>query len=201
MNTLKEIIKSNFGFDLPISGGAGNSISNAIFFHKSDAKNYVDMEYYILKCLCQIRNIDWKMNKQELIEADNRKFDRISIETRPKKGHEGETRIESYYFNITEVMPNRKAKPQSFSQEETLKEIKNRMIQLESLNEFNKNCIGLLKNGQLFDDIDLTIEFLDIIYQDESYELFKSMMDNTKKSVMTVLSIIANQLPSETRGL
>jgi hypothetical protein len=40
---LKDIIKKDFGVELPISGGFGNSIENSIIIHKANKNNQVEI--------------------------------------------------------------------------------------------------------------------------------------------------------------
>ena len=39
--TLRELLKQDFGKDLPISGGMGNSIDNPIIIHREGINDYV----------------------------------------------------------------------------------------------------------------------------------------------------------------
>ena len=66
--------------------------------------------------------------------------------------------------------------------------------QLKTLNDFNKKCIELLRKEQLFNDSKLTMDFLDVIFKDESLPLFESMMNNKRKPIMDVLRIIGKEL-------
>jgi hypothetical protein len=42
--TLKDLLKNDFGADLPISGGFGNSIDNPIIIHRNGINDYVGTE-------------------------------------------------------------------------------------------------------------------------------------------------------------
>lgn len=104
--TLKGLLEKDFGVELPISGGFGNSIDNPIIIHKVGMNDYVGTEYFILKCLGTGRRIEWKKLKQELITHNNKKIDKIKIETRQVTESEIITQIENYYFDITECFGN-----------------------------------------------------------------------------------------------
>jgi hypothetical protein len=191
---LKELLKSDFGVDLPISGGFGNSIDNPIIIHSTDLNDYVGTEKLILNCLGKGREIEWRILKQEILSHSEKKFDKIKIETIQTTDSEIITQIENYYFDITDCVRNSRSRGNSFNEKEILEKIKKRMIQLERLNDFNKNCINLLKNEELFKDTKLTVAFLDVILNDESLPLFESMMNNKRKPIMETLRIIGKDL-------
>ena len=191
---LKDLLKSDFGVELPISGGFGNSIDNAVIIHRSGINDYVGTEHFILKCLGKGRGIEWQILGQELLNHNDQQIDKIKIETKQTTELEIITQIENYYFDITECFGNEIQLATSFNAEETLKKIKERIIELESLNDFNKKCIELLRKEQLFNDSKLTIDFLDVIFKDESLPLFESMMNNKKQPIMDVLRIIGKEL-------
>jgi hypothetical protein len=57
-----------------------------------------------------------------------------------------------------------------------------------------KKCIVLLRTEELFKDTKLTLEFLDVIFKDESLPLFKCMMENKRKPIMDILRIIGKRM-------
>ncbi len=106
---LRELIKNDFGVDLPIKGGMGNSIDNPIIIEKSGFINdYVATEYAVLKYLGLGRRIEWKTLGQQLLTHNNRTIDKIKIETKEATEEEIITQIENYYFDITECLGSRK---------------------------------------------------------------------------------------------
>ena len=80
--------------------------------------------------------------------------------------------------------------------EGAIAKIKERIIELESANEFNKKCVGLLRGGKFFEEseMDLVVKFMDVIFNDESMPLFESMMDNCRKPILEVLDIVGKKL-------
>jgi len=102
--TIREMLKEDFGVDLPIKGGSGNSIDNPVILIKTEGPNaYVDVEYAYLKYLGLGRSIEWKTLSQELVFHGDRKIDKLRIETKQHTDTEIITQIEAYYFDITEV--------------------------------------------------------------------------------------------------
>lgn len=194
--TLKELIKLDFGVELPISGGFGNSLTSPIIIHRIGINDYIGTETFILKCLGKGRGIEWKILSQELQHDNEAIIDKIKIETIELTENESITQIENYYFDITECFGNEVRQDKTFDEKWTLKQIKERIIKLEMLNDFNKKCIGLLRTEELFKDTNTTliIDFLNIIRKDESLPLFESMMENKRKPIMDVLRIIGKEL-------
>ena len=70
---LKELIKNAYGIDLPIKGGAGNSIDNPIIIERTDFNDYISIEFDVLKCMGLARKIEWKSLGQELIIEKEKK--------------------------------------------------------------------------------------------------------------------------------
>jgi hypothetical protein len=192
--TLKDLIENDFGIELPISGGFGNSIDNAIIIHRSGINDYVGTEHFILECLGKGRRIKWKILGQELLHHNNKMVDKIKLQTKEVTETELVTQMENYYFDITECFGINGQNEKTFNEEKTLREIKERIIRLADLNDFNKKCVLLLKNEKLFNDSELSTEFLEMILKDESLHLFESMMKNKRKPIMEVLRIIGKEL-------
>jgi hypothetical protein len=65
---LNDLLKTDFGIDLPISGGLGNSIDNAIIIHRSGVNDYLRTEYSILECLGKVKGIEWEVLEQALLK-------------------------------------------------------------------------------------------------------------------------------------
>ena len=191
---LKELLEADFGKKFPISGGSGNSIENALVIHNQDVSDYVGLEYYILSCLGTGRKIEWRRLGQQLVESNGRKIDKIKIETKKVTRTEVITQIENYYFDISEFFEAESARELVFDEKETLLKIKNRMEELATINDFNKQCVDLLRENKLFEDNnDLLFKFLDVILEDESITLFDSMMKHKKQPILSVLRTIGEE--------
>ena len=104
MSSLKELIKNECGVELPISGGFGSSIKDIIIVHRTDLNEYVRTEKFILECIGEIRDIEWSLLRQELHYYNEKKIDKIKIETKEKTNNEIITQIEDFYFDITDCI-------------------------------------------------------------------------------------------------
>ena len=101
---LKERLAEDFDIDFPISGGTGNSRDNAIVIHRQIPNDYTAVEYGILRCLGIGRRIEWKVIQQGVLKHIGRTLDQLKIETKETTETEVVTRIENYYFDITDCV-------------------------------------------------------------------------------------------------
>ena len=101
---LRAMLKADFGIDLPISGGTGNSRDGPVVIHYKVPNDYVAVEYTVLNCLGMGRRVEWKLLQQALIEHIGRKLDQMKIETKKTTDIEIITQIENYYFDVTECL-------------------------------------------------------------------------------------------------
>ena len=188
--TLKELLRKDFGIDLPISGGYGQSIEDPIIIQRSGINDYVGTENYILKCLGIGRGIDWNLIGQTLLKHNERYIDQMKIEARKLTDLEIITTIENYYFDVTECLVQNHPVADHFDEEATMAKIVERLLELETENEFINECIDLLKIGELYKDMDRFKAFIDVIFKDEIMVLFINIYNQKKKPVMTVLENI-----------
>lgn len=93
--SLREMIKKEFGTELPISGGDGNSIESAIVIDQAH-EDWSDVEYACLKYINQLLGRSWKLIKTTIIEKDGRKFDQMKLEV-----NGDDSNYYNYYFDIT----------------------------------------------------------------------------------------------------
>ena len=101
--TVRELIKKDFGVDLPIKGGNGNSIDNPVIIEYVVPNDYVSVEYAYLKYLCIGRKLpEWKVIKQSLMEHNGRKIDQLKFQYPEWENGQKFTVTENYYFDITE---------------------------------------------------------------------------------------------------
>lgn len=187
---LKELIKKDFGVDLPISGGTGDSIDNPIVIHRKGINDYVGTEYSILKYIGIGRGIEWETTGQQLMEHNGRQIDQIEIKTRKLTPDKIYTTTEKFYFDITECFgPDPNIDP-NFNLEEALEKVKQRLLEMAQEDDFKKKCIDMVNNGELlnnYKNTDLLLKFLDVLREDESYPIYQRIRINKKLPVLDVL--------------
>jgi len=65
---IRELIKKAFNEDLPISGGMGNSIEQAIILESAGPLNeYVSLQYQVMDLISKGRDVCWELKGQELV--------------------------------------------------------------------------------------------------------------------------------------
>lgn len=99
---IRELLIEDFGIDLPISGGLGNSIDDPVIIERTGNNDYAGIEHTFLKYIGLGRGIEWKLIQQELLEDNGRTLDKIKIETKQLTSTEVITQVENYYFDITD---------------------------------------------------------------------------------------------------
>ncbi|MEO7044254.1 MAG: hypothetical protein ABI091_03030 [Ferruginibacter sp.] len=102
LENLKDLIKIDRGINLPILGGSGKSIDDAIIIEKSEEYNCVNVEYILLDFFCEVIGNEWKLLEQHLSHHNDRRIDILKIETTQIVVEEIIIEIENYYFDVTD---------------------------------------------------------------------------------------------------
>jgi hypothetical protein len=81
MPSIKEIIFQVFGVTLPIRGGMGNSLENAVIIERSLPFNdYVSIEHEVLNFIAKGRDVhSWKKVGQELLFENGKTYDKLLV--------------------------------------------------------------------------------------------------------------------------
>jgi hypothetical protein len=102
---IRELIKKAFNEDLPISGGMGNSIEQAVILESAGLSNdYVSLEYQVMDLISKGRDISWELKGQELIVKEGRKYDKLMVAVKGINGNPMPLQIEYHYYDITNCM-------------------------------------------------------------------------------------------------
>jgi hypothetical protein len=101
--SLKQALSLTFGVELPIKGGKGTNIENAIIIERTSPLNdYVSIEHQVLKYLGVARRlISWNIIKQQLLVHNNRTYDIFELNVIPSQNKECAVQTEYFYFDIT----------------------------------------------------------------------------------------------------
>lgn len=99
--TLRQMLRQKFGVDLPVLGGFGHSINEAVIIGSEVSGAYRQVEDDYLKCVCMARGVKWKILQRNRVDIGDRVIEQVNI----KKQHFWFiTRLKSYYFDITECV-------------------------------------------------------------------------------------------------
>ena len=102
---IKELLKKAFNVDLPIRGGMGNSIEQAVVLESAGPLNdYVSLMFQIMDLISTGRDVSWKLERQELVIKDGRRYDKLIVVVRGINGNSMPLQNENHYFDITECV-------------------------------------------------------------------------------------------------
>lgn len=110
--SVRQMLKRDFGVDLPISGGIGNSINNPVIIEPQAGTDYRQVENDYLKYVCMGRKVIWEFIGRDPVGRGDRRMDKVRIGTQEFTPEEVITQVEHYYFDITDcvVPPMRRKK-------------------------------------------------------------------------------------------
>jgi hypothetical protein len=115
---IRELIKKAFKEDLPISGGMGNSIEQAVILESAGLLNdYVSLEFHVMDLISKGRDVSWELKGQELIVKDGRKYDKLMVAVKGINGNPMPLQIEYHYYDITNCMNTLAHEQQQHDQE------------------------------------------------------------------------------------
>lgn len=129
---LKEIIFQVFGVTLPIKGGMGDSMDNAVIIERTMPFNdYVSIEHEVVNFIAKGREVhSWKKIKQQLLFENGKTYDKLEVEVVINKNGKLFNQTENYFFDITECFGPEKEIPSD--EDKKLAEMK---LFLDKLNE------------------------------------------------------------------
>jgi hypothetical protein len=99
------LLKKAFNEDLPISGGMGNSIEEAVVLESAGPLNdYLSLEYQVMDLISLGRDVSWELKGQEFLVKDDRKYDKLVVAVKGINGNPMPLQLENHYFDITKCM-------------------------------------------------------------------------------------------------
>ena len=110
MPSIKEIIFQAFGVTLPIRGGMGNSMENAVIIERSLPFNdYVTIEHEVLNFIAKGRDLhSWKKVGQQLLFENGKTYDKLEVNVVINQNGKLFQQTENHYFDITECFGTEK---------------------------------------------------------------------------------------------
>ena len=102
---IRELIRKAFNEDLPISGGMGNSIEEAVIFESAGPMNdYLTLEYRVMDLISKGRDVSWELKRQTLVVKDDRTYDKLEVAVKGINGNPMPMQLEYHYYDITKCM-------------------------------------------------------------------------------------------------
>lgn len=105
--SVRQLLKYDFGVDLPLGGGLGNSAKDPVIIESAAGADYRQVEDDYIKYICLGRRVRWEFLQRDQLADGERRLEKVRIRTREITLEEIITQIENYYFDITEcVVPS-----------------------------------------------------------------------------------------------
>jgi hypothetical protein len=130
--SLKEIIFQVFGVTLPIRGGMGDSMENAVIIERIlPFTDYVSIEHEVVNFIVKGRDLhSWEMIKQQLLFENGKTYDKLEVNVVSNQEGKLVQHTENYYFDISDCFG-----PEKISQSEEDKKMAEMKLFLDKLNE------------------------------------------------------------------
>lgn len=96
--SIKERLKQDFGVDLPILGGAGQTIDDPVIIDPK-FKDWSSVEYSYIRLINQAAGRSWEVVGVAMIKHGQRKIDQLKLRIDGDKDN-----FYNYYFDVTEHM-------------------------------------------------------------------------------------------------
>lgn len=118
---LRDMLKRDFGLELNISGGYGQSLDDPIIVLNSNPIDASMTEMHILRSIGKGRGILWRILARTPVENGQISIEQIKIETKEATESKIITQIENYYFDVSMAVVHGKRLPMvtAFSDEIT----------------------------------------------------------------------------------
>lgn len=101
--SLRDMLKRDFGLDIKIAGGNGQSRDDPIIILNSNQFDASMTEMHILRAIGKGRGILWRTVKRISLENNRVSTEQIKIETKEVTPSEIITQLENYYFDVSKA--------------------------------------------------------------------------------------------------
>lgn len=98
--SLRDLLKRDFGYDLKISGGVGQSRSDSIVVSASDPADAAVTEMLVLRGIGKGRGILWRSLARTPLKHEGMSLEQVKVETKAVSDAEIITQRENYYFDV-----------------------------------------------------------------------------------------------------
>lgn len=95
---IKEMLKKDFGYDLDIDGGSGQSRTDPLIVNSGTERAAIQTELQVLRGLNRGRGVYWRALECNIVDTLNGKVLQRKIETKEFQKEKIVSQIENYYF-------------------------------------------------------------------------------------------------------
>jgi hypothetical protein len=103
---LKESIKADYGFDVPISGGVGLTEDDAIVIDTFDEIDAPNIEWRVIDCVSRSLESAWFLYDKKISKHHDKLIEKVTIAVNYYKNNEPVKVVRDYYFDISSVKFN-----------------------------------------------------------------------------------------------
>ncbi len=100
---LRELLKSDFGKDLKISGGTGNSLGDLIILEPQSDYDASWTEMEVAKCVYSRLGWHWRAIGRSKIEETGKHVEKLSCEVKYTEGDQIVTEKRNFYFDLSNI--------------------------------------------------------------------------------------------------
>lgn len=97
----RELLKADFGLDLPISGGAGNLETDPIVIESADPETASFVQMQVVRCIYLRLAFYWRMYAKEAFQVGARRLERLTLEVHHSENGELVSERRCFYFDIS----------------------------------------------------------------------------------------------------
>ncbi|MGZ0080168.1 hypothetical protein [Methylomonas sp. YC3] len=96
---LNRLINKIYGASLPIMGGCGESINDAIILYYVSIIDSYKIEQHVLDLMMTLQDYSYELIQSEMLTIDKKQYDKIQLKIECKLTRK--IFVKNYYFNIT----------------------------------------------------------------------------------------------------
>lgn len=100
---LKEMLLKDFGKDLPITGGFGQSADDPILLTTKSAMTAATTQLEVARCIYRINGRYWRAIERTPVETPTGRVEKLTCEVKYAEGDQLVTEKRSFYFDYAEV--------------------------------------------------------------------------------------------------
>ena len=100
---LKESIKADYGFDVPISGGVGLSEDDAIIIDTYDEIDAPNIEWRVIDCVSRSLESAWFLYDKKISKHHDKLIEKVTIAVNYYKDKTPVKVVRDYYFDVSSV--------------------------------------------------------------------------------------------------
>ena len=99
----KKMLMDDFGKDLPIGDGFGQSVEDPILITTADPEVAALTRFEVVWCIFVVKEWYWRPLGQVFVDPENNRIEKFSVEVKYIEGDQIVTETRKFYFDLSEV--------------------------------------------------------------------------------------------------